>query len=639
MDPKNLLDALREAVSDGRAPGPAERLALAVTEDPAVVRRAGSLLTRLAPGTGGLRPVRVALHGTGTLGALPPLLRASLVGAGMCPDISTGEYGRFEMELATGTFAAPRTGADGAGAVGAAGPEAPDAVVCLLSEEFFLPSAPEGRSIKEVTGHIEDRLTELLGLVRSALDRTGATLVLHTVPLSRPVRDSFVSVQDRAGLARTWHRLNAGLLDLSLQESRVVCVDFDGALAHLPAPARDNRLHQYADMPYTDSALLLFAQEVRRVLQAKAGLSRKVLALDADNTLWGGVLGEVGAHGVQLGGLYPGSSYLALQRAASALRAQGVVLVLASKNDAEAVDGILTGHPDVRLRPDSFSVLAVNWRAKAGNLRGAAESLGLSTDAFVFMDDSPYEREHVRSELPEIAVLAADGDPAHLSDTLLRHGWFDVLELTDADHHRPALYRSRALRSEYSGEFTSSDDYLRALDIRLTAAEATVFTTGRIAQLAARTNQFNLTNIRFDEATTHTMRESDDHLVAGFSVQDRFGDEGLVGAAWVECGAEEWRVLNLVLSCRVLGRGVELGICDWLFARAAAAGAQRITADFTPSAKNTMAADTWERAGLLPVGGTEPDGTRTFARAVDALTPAAPDWVTLTSRKKEDDEH
>ncbi|MFJ7944796.1 HAD-IIIC family phosphatase [Streptomyces sp. NPDC096354] len=631
MDPKSLLDALREAVSEGRAPGTAERLTLAVTEDPAVVRRAGTLLKGLAPDTAGLRPVRVALHGTGTLGAFPHLLRASLVGGGMCPDIRTGEYGRFEMELATGAFAAPHGAGD-------ADPGAlPDAIVCLLSEEFFLPPVPEGRDIKEVTGHVENRLTELLGLVRSALGRTGATLVLHTVPLSRPVRNSFISVRDRAALARTWHRLNAELLGLSAQESRVLCVDFDGALAHLPATARDNRLHRYADMPYTDSALLLLAQEVRRILQAKSGLSRKVLALDADNTLWGGVLGEVGAHGVQLGGLYPGNSYLALQQAASALRAQGVVLVLASKNDAEPVNEILTEHPDVQLRPDAFSVLAANWGAKAENLRAAAASLGLSTDAFVFMDDSPYEREHVRAELPEIAVVAADGDPAHLSDTLLRQGWFDVLELTEADHRRPALYRSRALRSEYSGEFTSSDDYLRALDIRLTAAEATAFTTGRIAQLAARTNQFNLTNIRFDEAATHTMRESAGHLVACFAVEDRFGDEGPVGAAWVECGAEEWRVLNLVLSCRVLGRGVELAVTDWIFGRAAAAGARWITADFVPSAKNGMAADTWERAGLLPVDDAASDGTRSFACAVDALRPAAPDWITLTSRKKEDE--
>ncbi|MFI6480453.1 HAD-IIIC family phosphatase [Nonomuraea sp. NPDC050663] len=621
MNATQLIEAVRASVAEGRAPEPAVRLTLAVERDPTLMRRAGAALRSLDPEAHGLRPVRLAVLGTGTLGALPDLLRAALVSCGLAPRIQVGDYGRFEMELALGAFQQDQ----------------PDAVLCMLSQEFFLPAVHQGMPVKEVVAHIETRLDELRGLLAGAAGRTSATLVLNTVPLSRSVRDSFIAVRDRALLAQAWHRLNGDLLELAATEPQLAIVDLAGLLALEATPARDRRLHSYADLPYTDAALLLLAQETRRVLQAQCGLSRKVLALDADNTLWGGILGEAGAHGVQLGGLYPGKAYKELQQAAGGLREQGVVLVLASKNDAALVEEMLSGHPDAVLRPDTLSVLAANWNPKADNLCQAAESLGLGLDSFVFMDDSPYEREHVTAELPQVAVVSADGDPAHLVERLLQQGWFDVPELTATDQQRADLYRSRALRNDYSKAFSSSEDYLQALDISLTAALATPFTTARIAQLAARTNQFNLTNVRFDANETGEMLDSADHLVASFAVSDRFGDEGVVGAAWMRCEAHEWRVLNLVLSCRVLGRGVELAITDWLFDRAAQAGATRVTASFVPSAKNTVAADTWERAGMTPVSEQE-DGTRTFAVDLAGRPPVTPAWIVVTSPLPASDE-
>ena len=288
-------------------------------------------------------------------------------------------------------------------------------------------------------------------------------MVLHTLPLPVEVRESFVSWRARAALSAAWCRLNADLLGLAAEYRQVLVVDLVSALAEQPFPARDARLHRYADLPYTDGALHVLARQVARVVQARMGLSRKVLALDLDNTLWGGVLGEVGATGVELGGLYPGSCYLNLQRSARRLREQGVILVLASKNDAAVVEDALGNHPEMLLRSEAFSVTAVNWSPKADNLRQAAESLSLSTGSFVFMDDSPFERGQVASELPEVALVAADGDPAHLVHSLLAPGWFDVLDLTETDRERPALYRTRALRTEFEGSFGTSEDYLQAL--------------------------------------------------------------------------------------------------------------------------------------------------------------------------------
>lgn len=611
-DTRALLEALRSASDDRRTPAPDVRRLLAALDDPALARKAGRILVGLRPDDGHLPPVRLTVLATCTIGAFEHLLWASLVGVGVLPTIESGDYGAFELTLATGVFAGGE----------------PDLVACLMDASYFLPGDWQGADVATLAKQIETRAEEFRRLIASVADRTSPTLVLHTVPLPTEVRDTLVSWRARAALAQAWHRLNADILALADEHRQVVVVDLVSVLADWPFPARDARLHRYADLPYTDGALLALAQQVARVVQAKAGLSRKVLAVDLDNTLWGGVVGEVGAHGVELGGLYPGRCYRDLQRTVRRLREQGVILVLVSKNDPEVVDQALTSHPEVLLRPDAFSVTAVNWSPKADNLRRAAESLNLSTQSFVFMDDSSFEREHISGELPEVAIVAADGDPALMVGSLLRAGWFDVMDLTETDRERPALYRSRAVHSDFAGGFSSTEDYLHALNIELVAEPVTGFSVARVAQLAARTNQFNLTGIRFDEAATAAMSADPEHLVASFSVSDRFGDEGIVGALWVQRRHRTWRTLNMVLSCRVLGRGIEFAALDWLARQAREAGAVELAGRFVPSRKNGVAAGFWQRAGFTPTG---EEGV--FTLDLGGSFDVAPTWITLRERK------
>jgi FkbH-like protein len=614
-----LLDALRSAVGGGREPGPDVRHALAEAEDPAVVRTAGRILAGLPsdgpgqpdgaaqPGRAGLRPVRVAMLATCTIGPYEQLLRASLVAAGARPALVLSGYGAFELTLTTGGFAAAGD---------------PDVVACLLDERYFLPRGWSPVDLASLAEQLEARLADLRGLVLANLQRSAAAFVLHTVPVPAELRETVISWQGRAAAGRAWHRLNAAILALADEDSRIAVVDLAGELADAPFRARDERLHSYADLPYTDGALLTLARQVARVVQAKLGLSRKVLALDLDNTLWGGVLGEVGVAGVQLGGLYPGNCYLQLQRTVLRLRQQGVVLVLASKNDPALVDEALASHPEVLLRPDAFSVRAVNWSAKAENLRQAAAALNLGSQAFVFVDDSPFERGQVAEELPDMAVVAADGDPAYLVGTLLRRGWFDVPVLTDTDLTRPQLYRSRALRADFSAGYATPEGYLHALGTRVLARPVTAFEVARVAQLAARTNQFNLTGIRFDDGATAAMSTDPGHLVVSFAVSDRFGDEGIVGAAWIECRSRVWWVLNLVLSCRVFGRGVEYAMADWIVRRARAAGATALAGRYVPTGRNAVAEGFWEKAGFTPAG---EDGV--FTVAPGAAPTCLPTWI------------
>jgi FkbH-like protein len=204
-----------------------------------------------------------------------------------------------------------------------------------------------------------------------------------------------------------------------------------------------------------------------------------------------------------------------------------------------------------------------------------------------------------------------------------------VLDLTDTDRDRPALYRTRALRSDFEGGFGSSEDYLHALNIELRIEPVTAFGVARVAQLAARTNQFNLTGIRFDEARTAAMSADPQYLIASLTVSDRFGDEGVVGALWVHRDPPTWRVLNMVLSCRVLGRGIELAAIDWLAQEAGDAGATALQGSFVASAKNGSAAGFWERAGFRPAA---EDGLFTLELG-DGWDPA-PSWIARPDRKR-----
>ncbi|WP_432194425.1 HAD-IIIC family phosphatase [Streptomyces sp. bgisy027] len=613
----NPAAALRAAVRERRMPDHRTSRAVLESDDPALARQAGRILKDLAVDGDRPREVSVAVLATCTVGPFEPLLRAQLVGAGLLPALRSADYGTFGMSLATGSFTR-----DGD----------PGLVAVLLDAGYFLPGDFGAAEPDVLEKYVDARLEELRTLLAGALKHTAATVVVHTVPLPAQVRNGIISVRARAQVARSWYRLNAALLALAEEHDQLVAVDLVGELAETPVQACDVRLHRYGDLPYSDDALLLLARLVRRVAQARAGLSRKVLALDLDNTLWGGVLGEAGPQGVQVGGLYPGNCYTELQRTVAALREQGVVLVLASKNDRDQVEKVLTEHPDVLLRPEAFSVRMVDWAAKAGNLRRAAEALSLSTGSFVFMDDSDFERAQVGDELPEVAVVSAAGDPAHLVDSLLRHGWFDVMALTDTDRKRPELYRNRALRGDFSSGFDSSEDFLRALDLKVEVAPATEYTIGRIAQLAARTNQFNLTGIRYDEAATRRMSEDAGHLVLSVSVADRFGDEGIVGALWVERTDEVWRVLNLVLSCRVLSRGVERAAVGRLADLAARAGARTVEGHYRPSDRNGVAADFWTGAGFTPAASPQETETRVFTLDAATAREIAPEWIALNER-------
>ena len=329
----------------------------------------------------------------------------------------------------------------------------------------------------------------------------------------------------------------------------------------------------------------------------------KCIVLDADNTLWGGIVGEDGPDGIALGPQYPGSAFVAWQKRLLAFRERGLLLALCSKNDEASVAEVLDSHPHQVLKREHFSAQRVNWEPKPDNLRALAAELNLGLDAFLFVDDSPHECHAVRSALPDVAVVQAPAHPLALVTCLDAEPRLELFRRTDEDRRRADMYAQEAARRTVAASAASPEDYLRSLGMVLRFFEDAAAHVPRIAQLTQKTNQFNLTTRRYTEAEIEAAVAAGDARVWAFALRDAFGDSGLVGVAVGRLA--EPQVLELeafLMSCRVIGRKAEEAFLTRLLLQAAEAGATTARADYFPTPKNGLVADFWTRNGFAETG-------------------------------------
>lgn len=335
----------------------------------------------------------------------------------------------------------------------------------------------------------------------------------------------------------------------------------------------DERMRQLASMPFSLAGLKAIEDEFRWALLAREA---KVLALDADNTLWSGIITEDGVADV--------SPHVELQRGVLALRDAGTVLALLSKNDLSAVREALA-RDDMPLAEDDFAFLGVNWSPKVGNLLAAAKTLNLSPDAFVFLDDNAYERAEMSARLPEVAVPPF-GPQANAAQTLRRLNtyFFAHLGRTEEDRRRAAMYREETARRAVAAQTASLSDYLESLELRALFARATDADVPRLAQMAGKTNQFNATTRRLTETDFCALLADDAYRVWTVRAADRFGDMGLVCYAIYACATS--RLTDFVMSCRAMGRTLEGFALNHIRAALVEEGRTLVGIDYVPTAKN-----------------------------------------------------
>ncbi len=353
---------------------------------------------------------------------------------------------------------------------------------------------------------------------------------------------------------------------------------------------RDERLEFLAKAPWSADAMAALAKQLARRMRSMHVPAAKCLVLDMDHTLWGGVLGEVGVGGLALGPDHPGNVFVDFHKRLLALRDSGILLAAASKNNSVDVEEVLATHPACLLKREHFSAFEVHWEDKATSLRRIAATLNIGLDALVFFDDNPTERAWVRSQLPEMIVLEVPANPLGYARVLAECGCFDQPTLTHEDRGRAELYVQDSRRQEMKQQAGSLDQFLQDLEMTLTLGVVDEETLPRVVQLLGKTNQFNLTTRRHGAAEVRAMIESGG-LAFWARLRDRFGDNGLIAAAIaVPETATSWRLDTFLMSCRVIGRGVETLLLGAIERLAAAKGADTLEAEFIPTSKNQPAA-------------------------------------------------
>ncbi len=580
---------------------------------------AGRLLARLDPERvlrehPGVAALSVAITGHGTLAQLVPPLTAELARHGLLALTTVGDFDGYVFDL--GSPGSDLYAAD------------PALVLCVLDPMVVFDDLPLPWRPEDVSRAAEARLRVISGLAERYQATGHGTLVLNTLPLPRRFTARLIDHRSRARLSALWHETNAALLRLADRFPSVVVIDLLPLLAE-GVPATDPRLSVYARAHLSPELLALYAREVGHLARNLTGRTKKALVLDLDGTLWGGVLGDDGPGGIEIGSGLRGAAFGEFQRVAKQLGAQGVLLAAVSKNDTEPVAAVLRDHPGMVLREDDFVRVVADWGPKPGHLAELADALNLGSDAFVFADDSPYECGLVRHELPGVAVVRLDAEPAGHVDRLLRDGWFDTRELTEEDHARITRYRDELARHDFLAGFDSIEEYLHGLDITVELFPAGEADFARVSQLTLRVNQFNMTARRLQPGDVSDLAAEPDRLVLAVRSGDRFGDNGLVGAVFARRGDRTLHLDNLLLSCRVFSRGIEQAVLASLLRHARAEGVTEVAAAYRPTAKNGKVKDFYPRHGFTPAG--EDDGVLGFRHDLAEL-PAHPGHIKLTER-------
>ncbi|HMF77944.1 MAG TPA: HAD-IIIC family phosphatase [Bryobacteraceae bacterium] len=354
----------------------------------------------------------------------------------------------------------------------------------------------------------------------------------------------------------------------------------------------------------------IYGDLTARLLAALQGRSYKCAVLDLDNTLWGGVIGDDGLAGLLLGqGHAVGEAHIEFQRFLQELGRRGVILAVCSKNDDHNARLPFCEHPEMVLREADIACFVANWNDKASNLRQIAANLNIGLDSLVFVDDNPFERNLVRQELPMVAVPELPEDPSFYAACLSDSGYFEAVSVTVEDRNRADLYRANADREAVKQNATDITGYLQSLKMELIWKEFDLVSLPRIVQLINKTNQFNLTTLRYTEANVLSMMGDPEVIKLYFRLTDRFGDNGIISVVICKLTAEmDLLIDSWLMSCRVLGRQVEETTLNVVASTGRLLGTRNLIGEYRPTAKNGMVEALYRKLGFDLVS-ENPDGS------------------------------
>jgi FkbH-like protein len=561
-----------------------------------------ALSARLDRRPDGAKDLRVCIAASFTVQPVAPTLKVWGRAFGLEIECCFAEYDQIVQALLDpdGPFAANRAGVN---------------IVLTRLEDL----------VQHTAGVATNRMDDLLDAVRSYAGGPAARgqLLVGTLP---PVVSAYSEVSERvAGALR--ERWSSALEQIS----GVEVFNFAGILEQLGTErARSSQNEVLARAPYSPQLYQTLAITLVRSILATRRAPAKVIALDCDNTLWGGIVGEVGLDGIQLGPDGPGHSFQLFQWQLKGLQARGFLLVIASRNEPHDVREVFEKHPEMILRPDDIAAWRVNWEPKSQNIRELADELRLGVDSFVFLDDDPVARMEVKSLVPGVHVVPLPTDPSHYCETLGRLWLFDGPPPSAVDASRTRMMHEESRREEELESFRSLDEFLVTLQLSVEIGSPSESEWARVAQLTQRTNQFSLSLKR---RTLEELRSvAADQTVMVLKAQDRFGEYGLVGTC-ILMAPDPSRVCEidtLLMSCRALGRGVEDAFLHQIGTAAARQGSKTLVARYIAGPRNAQIRAFLTRHRFTEV---EPD---VFSIRLEELSPL-PAHIRLVEREVRED--
>jgi len=473
-----------------------------------------------------------------------------------------------------------------------------DALLIVLDLAGFY--TPNWRlSPDKVFDNLQEKLDVFSVALESFSKNEGLPVLINTLPVTVSPSVGFIDGQHQSGEARSIESINQRLNNLVRNHSNIVLVDSNVVLSTIaPIHRWDPKLWFYGRLPYSADATRALANGFALAWRNFKNGPAKVLALDLDNTLWGGIYGEDGIEKLTCNDDFPGNAFKAFQQECLRLKTQGMLLTILSKNNPDALQ-VFELHPDMLLRKDDFVAREINWGTKSTNICRIAKELNLGLDSFIFIDDSPHEREAMRRLRPEVEVPELPNDPARRPRWLRELSTTWPIRLTEEDSRRSDMYVAEQKANHLRHESICFEDYLRGLKQQLTVGQITPITLTRVAQMHMRTNQFNLTTQRFDETDIKMMMaDQENFLVLHGRVEDKFGDHGIVICAAVQLYGEKAQLLSFLMSCRVIGRQIEQAFLGEILKFIVEHGVKQVEGTFIPTHKNGIARDFYDRSGF-----------------------------------------
>ena len=479
----------------------------------------------------------------------------------------------------------------------------PDFVVVFQSSKKLVSDFYDAGADEKIKW-AENKIAHIETIVKKISGNTSTNIIFLNFPeINDSVFGNFAN-KTYSSFPFQLRMLNVELMKLAAKNRNLNICDLSAIQNTFGSISTVNeKIYMTSDCVLDLDILPVVAKNITDIIQSYSGKFKKCLILDLDNTLWGGIIGDDGMEGIQIGELGVGKAFSKFQAWIRQLKERGIILAICSKNTEHIAKEPFEKHPDMKLRLKDFALFVANWNNKPDNIRQIQSILNIGFDSMVFLDDNPFEREMVRKEIPEITVPDLPEDVADYLPFLCTQNLFETMSFTEEDVKRNDQYREEAERTKVQHQFTNEKDFLQSLQMTSIVKPIDKFTLPRAAQLTQRSNQFNLRTIRYTEEKLTEILKDENSFTLTVSLSDKFGDYGLISLLILQkINAADLFIDTWIMSCRVLKRNVEEMVLNEVVEIARHNKCNRIIGEYIPTPKNELVREHYKTLGFTDKG-------------------------------------